>query len=40
VLKRMEAAVTVELYPRWPHFSAEEIQAVERIISTVASELQ
>lgn len=41
VLKRMEAAVTVELYPQMGHtVSAEEIQAVERIISTVASELQ
>ena len=41
VLKRMEAAVSVELYPQMGHtVSAEEIHAVERIISTVASELQ
>ena len=41
VLKRMEAAVTVELYPQMGHtVSAEEIREVERIISTVASELQ
>jgi predicted esterase len=41
VLGRMGAAVTVELYPQMGHtVSAEEIHAVERIISTVASELQ
>jgi predicted esterase len=41
VLKRMGAAVTVELYPQMGHtVSAEEIRAVERIISIVASDLQ
>ena len=41
VLKRMEAAVTLELYPQMGHtVSPEEIQSVRRIISAVASELQ
>jgi predicted esterase len=41
VLKRMEAAVTLELYPQMAHtVSTEEIQSVRRIISAVASELQ
>jgi predicted esterase len=41
VLKRMGAAVTVELYPQMGHtVSSKEIQAVRRIISAVASELQ
>jgi predicted esterase len=41
VLKRMEAAVTLELYPQMGHtVSTEEIQSVRRIISAVASELQ
>ena len=41
VLKRMGAEVTVELYPQMGHtVSADEIRAVERIISTIASELQ
>jgi predicted esterase len=41
VLQRMEAAVTLELFPQMAHtVSTEEIQAVRRIISAVASELQ
>lgn len=41
VLEGMGASVTVELYPQMAHtVSAEEIQAVRRIISAVASELQ
>jgi predicted esterase len=41
VLKRMQAAVTLELYPQMGHtVSTEEIQAVRQIISAVASELQ
>ena len=41
VLKRMEAAVTLELYPQMAHtVSTEEIEAVRQIISAVASELQ
>ena len=41
VLERMEAAVTLELFPQMAHtVSTEEIQAVRRIISAVASELQ
>lgn len=41
VLNRLGAAVTVELYPQMGHtVSAEEIQAVRRIISAVASDLQ
>jgi predicted esterase len=38
VLKRLEAAVTVELYPQMGHtVSTDEVQAVRRIISAVAS---
>jgi predicted esterase len=41
VLRRMGAAVTVELYPQMGHtVSAQEIQEVRRIISAVASELK
>lgn len=41
VLERLGAAVTVELYPQMGHtVSADEIRAVDRIISAVASELQ
>jgi hypothetical protein len=41
VLERMGAAVTVELYPQMGHtVSSQEIQAVRRMISAVASELQ
>ena len=41
VLERLGAGVTVELYPQMGHtVSNQEIEAVRRIISAVASELQ
>lgn len=41
VLEGMGASVTVELYPQMAHtVSAEEIEAVRRMIASVASELQ
>jgi predicted esterase len=41
VFKRMAAEVTVKLYPRMAHtVSADEIEAVQRMVATVASEMQ